>query len=415
MKLILLANGFPYGPWEPFLETEVNYYQGFDEIHVCAMQLRREHMRSCRSLPAGFSVCPVLFSLAACIPGCFRALVSRDFYGELGRLFREGRFSLVRLAWLFFYLSRSWHEAAVIGRYLKKRGLAGTDERVALYSYRFDYQPYVALLLKKKYFPNAVVIARGHRYDLYENARGCRYIPMRPYLLERLDKVVLISQDGFDYLAERFPAWRDKLTVSLLGTEDHGSGPDPDGPFRLVSCSVLTDNKRVALIAQALAGVTDRQIVWTHYGDGPLMAELRALCEKLPANIRWELPGHIGNADLMAQYAARPAHLFVNVSASEGIPVSIMEAMSFSVPCLATDVGGTREIVRTGENGTLLPPDVSAGALRQAILSFAHMPPADYAAYRTRARAFWGEHYSAGKNYAVFAAWLRSMGEEHDA
>ena len=411
MKLILLANGFPYGPWEPFLETEVNYYRGFDDVYVCAMQLRRAHMRSCRSLPsARFHVCPVPFSLAACIPGCFRALVSRDFYGELGRLFQGKRFSLTRLAWLFFYLSRSYHEAAVIGRYLKKQGLAGTDERVVLYSYRFDYQPYAALLLKKKYFPHAAVIARGHRYDLYEQARGCGYIPMRPYLLERLDRVALISADGMNYLAERYPAWRDKLTVSLLGTEDHGPGPDPAGPFRLVSCSALTANKRVALIAQALAGITDRPIVWTHYGDGPLMAQVRALCEKLPANVRWELPGRLDNAALMAQYARRPAHLFVNASDSEGIPVSIMEAMSFAIPCIATDVGGTREIVRTGKNGTLLPADVSAGALRQAILSYADMAPADCAAYRARARAFWRERYSARENYAAFAAWLERLG-----
>ena len=413
MKLILLANGFPYGPWEPFLETETKYYQGFEDVYVCAMQLRREHMGSCRPLPSDrFHVCPVPFSLPACIPGCLRALFSRDLYGELARLAREHRLSLTRMAWLFFYLGRSFHEAALIGRYLRKQGVTQPGERVVLYSYRFDYQPYVALLLKKKYFPDAAVIARGHRYDLYEQERGCGYIPMRPALLERLDKVVLIAQDGRRYLAERYPAWRDKLTVSLLGTEDHGPGPAPDGPFRLVSCSALTGNKRVALIAQALAGVTDRPVLWTHYGDGPLMGELRALCEKLPKNIHWELPGHIGNADLMAEYARWPAHLFVNASSSEGIPVSIMEAMSFSIPCIATDVGGTREIVRTGENGTLLPADVTAQALRQAIVAFADMPPAEYTACRIRARAFWQEHYCAEKNYAAFAAWLRQLGEE---
>ena len=415
MKLLVLANGFPYGPWEPFLETEIKYYRDFDGVHICAMQLRREHRDRVRPLPSGdFHVCPVPFSLAACIPGCLRALTDRVFYGELGRLRREKRLSLSRLAWLFFYLSRSYHEAAVIGRYLKRQGLAGTKERVVLYSYRFDYQPYVALLLQKKFLPNSVILARGHRYDLYEDARSNGYIPLRPLLLEKLDRVALIAEDGRRHLARRYPAWADKLTVSRLGTEDHGTCPAPAErtPLRLVSCSTLTAQKRVDLIVKALALITDRPVVWTHYGDGPLRGEIEELCKQLPDNIRWELKGHVDNQALLAEYARTCWHLFLNVSASEGIPVSIMEAMSFSIPAAATDVGGTGELVRDGETGLLLPADLTPARLAEAIRSAADMPEADYQALRARARAFWQKHYSAEKNYAAFAAELAALGRD---
>lgn len=413
MKLLLLANGFPYGTWEPFLETEIKYLRGFDEVHICSMQLRAEHMSSVRPLPSEkFSVCPVPFSLPACIPGCFRALADRNLYSELGRLFKERRFSLVRLAWLFFYLGRSYHEAAVIRRYLQKTGLAGTEERVVLYSYRLDYQPYVALLLKKD-LPNSVVIARGHRYDLYEQARDDHYIPLRPYLLERLDRVILISQQGKQYLAEKYPAWVGKMTVSYLGTQDHGvcAAALDGGPLRIVSCSTVTPVKRVERIAQALGRITDREIHWTHYGDGPNMASLQNACAALPANIHWQLPGHIDNTELLHRYAATPFHLFLNVSSSEGLPVSIMEAMSFGIPCLATDVGGTAEIVRTGENGTLLPADVTPEALAESLRAFASMTDGQYQAYRTRARAFWQEHFNADANYTAFVADLKAFGD----
>lgn len=418
MRLVLLANGFPYGPWEPFLETEVKYYRDFDAVYVCAMQLRRAHRGSIRPLPSdAFRVCPVPFSLAACIPGCFRALADRQFYGELRRLFRGKRFSLSRLAWLLFYLSRSYHEAAVIGRYLKKEGLAGSSERVVLYSYRFDYQPYVALLLKKKYLPNSVVLARGHRYDLYEDARPNGCIPLRPVLLDALDRVVLIAEDGRRYLADRYPARADKLTVSRLGTEDRGTCPPPAAgePLRLVSCSTLTPQKRVELIVKALALIKDRPVCWTHYGDGPLRAETEALCRTLPDNVCWTLKGHMDNAALLAEYARTPYHLFLNVSASEGIPVSIMEAMSFSIPAAATDVGGTRELVLDGETGVLLPADLTAGALADAICRTADMPAGDYQALRSRARTFWQDHYNAAANYTAFAGLLADLGRDgHD-
>ena len=39
-NLILLANFFPYGNGEPYLETEVKYYeQYFDRIYICSLQL----------------------------------------------------------------------------------------------------------------------------------------------------------------------------------------------------------------------------------------------------------------------------------------------------------------------------------------------------------------------------------------
>ena len=61
--------------------------------------------------------------------------------------------------------------------------------------------------------------------------------------------------------------------------------------------------------------------------------------------------------------------MFINVSSTEGIPVSIMEAMSFGIPVIATAVGGTPEIVNN-ENGYLLSKDPSAKELAEVIQNF---------------------------------------------
>ena len=45
--------------------------------------------------------------------------------------------------------------------------------------------------------------------------------------------------------------------------------------------------------------------------------------------------------------------MFINLSSSEGIPVSIMEAQSFGIPVIATNVGGSGEIV-VSETGVLV-------------------------------------------------------------
>ena len=55
------------------------------------------------------------------------------------------------------------------------------------------------------------------------------------------------------------------------------------------------------------------------------------------------------------------------MSETEGIPVSIMEAQSYGIPVIATNVGGTSEIVHDGINGVLLSRNFDTADLLNAI------------------------------------------------
>jgi glycosyltransferase involved in cell wall biosynthesis len=48
--------------------------------------------------------------------------------------------------------------------------------------------------------------------------------------------------------------------------------------------------------------------------------------------------------------------IFVNPSYSEGLPTSVMEAASVGLPIIATDVGGTNEIIKHMKSGLIIPP-----------------------------------------------------------
>jgi len=70
-----------------------------------------------------------------------------------------------------------------------------------------------------------------------------------------------------------------------------------------------------------------------------------------------------GVRDVLAQ-----ADLFVNPSYGEGLPTSVLEAGAMGLPVIATDVGGTKEIIDNGENGYLIRPG-NVKSLRSKIQS----------------------------------------------
>ena len=138
---------------------------------------------------------------------------------------------------------------------------------------------------------------------------------------------------------------------------------------------------------------------WVHFGDGRLMPELKTRVKELPDNINYELRGYVPNQGVLEFYQKNEVDLFVNVSESEGIPVSIMEAISFGIPILATDVGGVHEIV-TDKTGVLVDKTFKPKAVADKLLDFVQQ--SRNVEFRKGIRLFWQQNYSAEQNYTRF-------------
>ncbi len=216
-------------------------------------------------------------------------------------------------------------------------------------------------------------IVRFHGFDLYEEERNFGYIPFRKPLLETLTIAALISQNGINYLSGKYPEHREKYRLLRLGTlNDHVVDYSRDGVLRVVSCARLIPLKRVPLIGQALM-LLDIPVIWTHLGDGDEMKSLLDLKNRMPKNVIVNLTGMIEADSIFEFYKREQIDLFISVSSSEGVPVSIMESLSVGVPVYATDVGGTKEVV--DENvGKLLSINIRPDALANEILKYYHLP-----------------------------------------
>lgn len=144
----------------------------------------------------------------------------------------------------------------------------------------------------------------------------------------------------------------------------------------------------------------DIKINWIHFGDGEGKKELIEKIKTLPSNIKVELKGQVSQIELFRFYKEQRIDYFINVSESEGLPYTIIEAISFGIPVIATDAGGTSEIVNE-KTGILLELDCNPTSI-SAILNNSIESSLRSVEFRKGVRNFWMENFSASKVYPNF-------------
>lgn len=394
-KIYLFTTNFPYSTPESFLEEEIQYLsKRFEQVIILPFVNNTGKMRS---VPANCEVIDIPLS-----KNRFRYTICGLFhYKTAGILCREFFRSKVFLSWrrlkAWIFAARCLNNCL----YNKKlicvlRGMKRDD---VAYFYWGTNHNLLSIILKGKVH----LVSRFHgQWDLWEESYG-GYHPLRTEVAHNLDKAVFIAKKGESYFKERYPYAQ--TAVFPLGTKDHGLQAEKpnDDVVRVISCSKVYPLKRVPLIFEALNSLSDFQIEWTHIGDGPNFEELKEkVSSERKSHLTVNLPGRISNASVLDFYTKHHFDMFMNLSTSEGVPVAIMEAMSFNIPIVATDVGSTSEEVPE-QVGELLSPNPSiqeiTNAIRKIVASSSSYTP----------RLFWQDHYSAAKNYEAFAEMLYNL------
>lgn len=127
-------------------------------------------------------------------------------------------------------------------------------------------------------------------------------------------------------------------------------GPQPGGP--IVTVARLSREKGIdTLIRSAQQAVRrDHSIRFEIAGDGPCMGEARELVASLDLGGHVRLLGEVADVNGLLSCAS----CFVLPSRSEGISLTILEAMAKGLPVVATRVGGNCEVVSDSETGLLV-------------------------------------------------------------
>ncbi|MBB5144793.1 glycosyltransferase [Desulfovibrio intestinalis] len=394
--LFLVTHRFPYGEGETFLQDEIPYLleAGF---RVSILPVSRASGR--RALPAGVEVSDAL----VLTPRQKCAYMLR--YG-LGRLFWQEVLSGA-VPFNARALARLAYACATVRVHKERlRAMLTAEENAGRKGvfYTYWFTPTTCACAGS----HAPVVTRAHGNDIFPEQNASGYIPLCRWRATLPDMVVPCSRQGAATLeAQGVPPQR--LAVSYLGVpeaEPQLRIPSPNERI-LLSCSSAVAIKRLDLLAERVRQYAlarpECACVWHHVGGGELLAPLAEYCKNHlqgVANLQYVLHGQMPVDAVRAFMNTTAVDALVNVSASEGVPVSMMEALHAGIPIIGTAVGGIAELV-TPDVGMLLPADANAEAFNAAVDALPRFKsPAARAAIVQAGR----QRFSSANNYRNFCS-----------
>ena len=392
-KLILFTADYPYGKGETFLENEIQFLSNhFNEVLVVSSSSSTDKTRKTPQ-----NVRTQLFRSKDSLKK-YLALLDLNFIKEyIQNFFTNPLKNKVAI--------NSWVFASQLAIEAQENITANT----VLYSYWLDDKALALCILKSKN-KQLKITSRAHRWDIYEEEHLYQYLPFRSFLFDKLDTIYSISVDGVNYLKSKGAS---RVQLSRLGTIQTQKSIDLQSiePLHIVSISYLIKRKRMDLLLDAIVLLENMNypVKWTHFGDGPEMQALISKSKSL-SDKAVTFKGFVSNSEVLSWIGSNASScVLVNLSESEGIPVSMMEAMSFGVPCIGTNVGGVSEIITNEYNGILLSPNPSADEVANQILSYLQFNTEKKNRIRKQALVTWEDKYDANKNFTIFCKELLSF------
>lgn len=130
-----------------------------------------------------------------------------------------------------------------------------------------------------------------------------------------------------------------------------------DGTFTFLFVGRIARDKGVDELVAAFSSLTEQYdnvrlilVGWNEHDIDPVKKETLLKIKNSPSI---DFVGSKYGDELLAYYAA--SDCFVFPSYREGFPNTVMEAGAMDLPCIVTDINGSREIILDGENGVIIP------------------------------------------------------------
>lgn len=220
---------------------------------------------------------------------------------------------------------------------------------------------FISLLFKIKYNLPYIVSLRGADVPGYSERFSFFYNFLKPIirLVWKKASFVVSNSEGLKELALKSKP-NQKIEVIYNGIDTDVFHPDEsvrnkDKFIITLGGTRITSRKGIKYLIEAVHKLSNKysQIHATIIGEGDEKENLEELSRKLNVEDKIKFAGRVKNSQKVIPYY-REAFVFVLPSLNEGMSNAMLEALSSGLPIIATDTGGTKELVKDGENGFIV-------------------------------------------------------------
>lgn len=237
----------------------------------------------------------------------------------------------------------------------------------------------IAPLPRKR--PPYIVSLRGSDvpdYDPFNKGLAVMHkltLPLTKRIWRQASSVIALSEGLREIAAKTDPDLDVGVIPNGIDTEkfkrdDDSPVSSPTAPLKILTVTRLLERKGVHFLLEAIARPTPLNVSLQIVGSGSYEEQLRQDVAELGLTDQVTFAGFVHTDELPDIY--RDSDVFVLPSQTESFGLVFAEAMSSSLPVIATTVGGIPELITSGKDGILVAPgrpDLIRGALEKLLLS----------------------------------------------
>jgi L-malate glycosyltransferase len=232
-----------------------------------------------------------------------------------------------------------------------------------------EYKSHIITVFSVKFFRKGIPIIRT-LHGLTFSPKNLKYLKsniillIEHYILKYYTAcIIAVSKSIEETLRKQFPyvnIVQINNSINITDISDNSfentrkTYEIPEGAFWIGTAARLVQVKNIEMLietAKVLSHENKMNFFISIFGEGPLQKKLEKMINNYDLSSVIKLHGHSTEIVPIMIYW----DVFVLTSLSEGLPMSLLEAMSIETIPICTSVGGVKEIIQDGVNGFLIP------------------------------------------------------------
>lgn len=219
------------------------------------------------------------------------------------------------------------------------------------------YRKLAVFYMVKKLFRKKVIYhLHSSDFDQFYEKSNTYSKKLIRYLIRQADLIICLSPSWEKYYRQQFQLKDIVIVNNPVSEPGHQAALNSGLPVNFLFLGRIGVRKGIYDLIEVIRKNKDEfrgKLKFRIGGDGET-EKLQSLIKELGLEEIVEYVGWVDN-DKKARLILN-AHIYILPSYSEGLPISILEAMSFGLPVISTPVGGIPEVVKSGVNGLLVNP-----------------------------------------------------------